>query len=1035
MTEGVRRRRRSQGRQRGEGPASAGGDDRAVDDDRENDSDSYDNDKGPRRDRGSDDGDGGGGGGGGGGEEPLRLPHSTHALLFLDPARSLPFAVASGVAGASFACLVLAAWHNARSGTVPVNVGWAVRVAQYLGVGIALLMEEEIPNSLYLLRMFPRDVFKRSLPGKSYRAFVASNVLRIIVGYCFLVNVFLVLVQASGVVEIFYEVLALQFVQQLDDIAFSLSKIEILGRDMFRACTAGCFQEEFKKKRFRRGSQLGVRSSRLAMFLKALYFLNFGALLAGMAIVSMRQIGGYYQCDSITVDFGGDVWEEAIVNMPREQYDRWVSLYPYFRDAVTPDRYEEWTLVFSYFNGHYERDGSYAGRPVYRERRKSDRTPYGQGLDHAFVVPAVIKYCPGISSWVFTHDHIQKSKEEDERGCNWLLRSEETTEYDLLSVDRKWKIWYGFIGETDLSYSCNRCSDALDCNMNGRCIDGECKCNEQDDAHYLGTHCEVKLKNSCRTIIGEDPASTFAVLYWSPGEGIASVLNQKYSRPMYHYIRDPTVEQILGNTEEDYVFDIVYSGDRWFGQSFHLKALNRTWDTNGLSSWEYHAFWGRGYDRLLTQHVSAQTKKHTPPPGWPWRRRAISTRTKRTLLTYALILVSATCHIRNNLHGRRVGHNNHSSATGRSGSETGSRDRLYCLVPSIWTPKFIPTYRAIKSTWGKRCDFLRFTVDAVVGDEEVGYYNLTVPSEASAAREANLFPPDDVAVLHDMNYSWHICFEYKGQHKLIKKSKPPPCGNTWEKTYRSFLWVGNHEGDVAEWYAKVDTDTYFFPENALRFVERKGWSPDEPRNFGHTLTNAKQVSMPKLFNAGPAYFFSRATIPLITGMFSTFDVDDSDRGATQCFAREGRGEDTTMARCIYWWWKDGVFPEIPPEGTLDDEGNELISLFPIDAVLHKGRDALNISEGWDWYWRNKEEKHPVTGKEMHVCCGVHPIAFHGYKNSRWFFKLEHELYGETESLKDADADNWRRKLSWNNTHEVGAYFEKVREAMRKDVMQ
>ena len=39
-------------------------------------------------------------------------------------------------------------------------------------------------------------------------------------GYLFLVNVLLVLVHAEDVLTIFYDVLALQFVQQLDDIGF-----------------------------------------------------------------------------------------------------------------------------------------------------------------------------------------------------------------------------------------------------------------------------------------------------------------------------------------------------------------------------------------------------------------------------------------------------------------------------------------------------------------------------------------------------------------------------------------------------------------------------------------------------------------------------------------------------------------------------------------------------------------------------------------------------------------------------------------------
>jgi hypothetical protein len=41
--------------------------------------------------------------------------------------------------------------------------------------------------------------------------------------------------QANNVLEIFYDVLALQFLQQLDDIAFTVSKMEVLGKRMYLA--------------------------------------------------------------------------------------------------------------------------------------------------------------------------------------------------------------------------------------------------------------------------------------------------------------------------------------------------------------------------------------------------------------------------------------------------------------------------------------------------------------------------------------------------------------------------------------------------------------------------------------------------------------------------------------------------------------------------------------------------------------------------------------------------------------------------------
>ena len=125
----------------------------------------------------------------------------------------------------------------------------------------------------------------------------------------------------------------------------------MLGKRLQRACTAPIFHTEFEKQKHNCKKSEG--------FLKGLYFLNLGALLAGMIVVSIRQESGYYQCHSITVNFGDAVWDPA------------------FALNTTSGVYEDWILVFSYFNGVYVKDRIQenvvrASKPVYRETRKFD---------------------------------------------------------------------------------------------------------------------------------------------------------------------------------------------------------------------------------------------------------------------------------------------------------------------------------------------------------------------------------------------------------------------------------------------------------------------------------------------------------------------------------------------------------------------------------------------------------------------------------------------------------------------------------------
>ena len=53
---------------------------------------------------------------------------------------------------------------------------------------------------------------------------LVSSILRLVVGYLFLSSLFLNIAQNSDVIAIFYDVLALEFVENIDDTTFALGK-------------------------------------------------------------------------------------------------------------------------------------------------------------------------------------------------------------------------------------------------------------------------------------------------------------------------------------------------------------------------------------------------------------------------------------------------------------------------------------------------------------------------------------------------------------------------------------------------------------------------------------------------------------------------------------------------------------------------------------------------------------------------------------------------------------------------------------------
>eukprot|EP00581_Thalassiosira_minuscula_P019092 CAMPEP_0183727618 /NCGR_PEP_ID=MMETSP0737-20130205/25966_1 /TAXON_ID=385413 /ORGANISM="Thalassiosira miniscula, Strain CCMP1093" /LENGTH=519 /DNA_ID=CAMNT_0025959303 /DNA_START=53 /DNA_END=1609 /DNA_ORIENTATION=+ len=400
-------------------------------------------------------------------EEPIMLTQSTHSFMFTEPTNSVPFLFSFVIIGISYACLLLALFNNIYEDNgpgnffnVPVGVTIDVKIAQYLALLVGLIMEEEIPESLYLLRMITKTTLHNRAPDLKFRRFIFCAIIRIIMGYLFYLNMFTVVAQADRVIDIFYDVMALQFLQQVDDIAFKLAKWDVFGKKMKRASTRKCFRAEFEKLPF-------ARRKKVSIFVKVLYIINLCAMMIGLTIISLKQHSGEFQCGSISVVFDDHIWENALVN--------------------SPDGVEEMDLIYSYFNGVYVKNGTHDGRPVYTEQNKFDDERY----EHK--IGAKIQYCNEEKAWVFMHENIRKDINTAKSDCPWLLRSPDTKSFNLLEVDSTWAIWTGIIttGAT-FQATCNTCDSEAECNYHGTCTEGVCDCDLEVDgyAKYAGIHCQ-----------------------------------------------------------------------------------------------------------------------------------------------------------------------------------------------------------------------------------------------------------------------------------------------------------------------------------------------------------------------------------------------------------------------------------------------------------------------------------------------------------------------------------------------------------------
>ena len=477
----------------------------------------------------------------------ITLPQSTHTFLHTQPMNSLPFAFSMGIAVLSIFCLVLVLWNALIAGEpgnalgVPVRVETSVLIAQYCGVLVGVLMEEEIPQALILLRLITRESLQISYPDMSYTRFVLACILRLFMGYLFLLNLFLTIVQADNVIGIFFDILALEFVQKLDDVSYDLSKKYMLGRRMLRAASK---EYKIQKRRSRRSRDVPTEDSSInqeiqgcklirrkcgsqmyskagAVVVKSTMLLNLSCLLIGVSIIASRQWNGRFWCSSIKVRLGDDILRNALIRSRA--------------DSSTTER----TLVYAYFNGHYSLNGTHQGRPRYTEQNKvypTDR--YNE------TIPAEIRYCN--NRWVFFHPDIVKTEDdvEDDTECQWLLRSSKTKEFNLLDVAASdWEVWKGrgAIGSTDgFSIACNDVDSRADCNYHGDVIDSTCECHDG----YTGAYCEFEMP--CKYLeedFSVDGIDSSGIEYeWSRNED--DQLIWLYDRAVYNWLPKYDLETI-----------------------------------------------------------------------------------------------------------------------------------------------------------------------------------------------------------------------------------------------------------------------------------------------------------------------------------------------------------------------------------------------------------------------------------------------------------------------------------------------------------
>lgn len=334
--------------------------------------------------------------------------------------------------------------------------------------------------------------------------------------------------------------------------------------------------------------------------------------------------------------------------------------------------------------------------------------------------------------------------------------------------------------------------------------------------------------------------------------------------------------------------------------------------------------------------------------------------------------------------------------------------KIYCMVPSMFTSKKFSSWSAILRTWGHRCDILKFFVDPVYKEnyhymdtktiERLTKYQettgLTNTSEVyvylsndkvkrTRVEIPKLFVDEESGyqaeiVVIDMQRQSDIGDNEAHCWSGGKKAENGEiiyvrCKHIWEKVWRS--WVYMHDTDVenADYFFKIDDDTFFFPDFVKLHAAEHHWNPEDTHYFGHHLHHGRVKTG---FIAGAAVGYSRGTLRRVVPLYKRMPREYGDRKKFKhgrCVDRDGATQELAESKCL----SDlGILAE----DTRDINGFEKISLHGIGgtALLMRRRNTTTY-----WYWHNKENSA--------LCCSNIPIAFHHYKHPDRMLKV-HRLF-------------------------------------------
>ena len=235
--------------------------------------------------------------------------------------------------------------------------------------------------------------------------------------------------------------------------------------------------------------------------------------------------------------------------------------------------------------------------------------------------------------------------------------------------------------------------------------------------------------------------------------------------------------------------------------------------------------------------------------------------------------------------------------------------------------------------------------------------------------------PSNVKFIN-MTRTWECPPTY---NKRTGRTEQKVCRHIWEKMWRSWVYVDTHHKNDAEWFCKIDYDTFFFPDNFKYYVrDVKDWDPvGEHHYFGHVIQHRSRKDAPMVVGASACW--SRKTLGGIAQVYREMPKGSKKGERGKCEDRAHATEEVTTSTCLREHLK------IEPEAARDDQMREYITIDRYPLVLTWNR----TEQGEWWFWKGK----PKDAGQMENTIARRPIGIHKYKKPEEILTLWEEFYG------------------------------------------